>query len=122
MVLLTPGLSVIIDALKESRKIFRRMTSYAIYRISETIRVLLFMTFSFLVFNFYPVTAVPASLRWLMQYNPLAVLISSYREALMQGNWPDPLALVVLLAAGVLLLVAGLEIFDRGRRGFVDAF
>jgi H+-transporting ATPase len=34
------------------------MNSYAIYRIAETIRVLLFMTLSILAFNFYPVTAV----------------------------------------------------------------
>ena len=58
IVLLTPGLSVIIDAIKESRRIFQRMNSYAIYRIAETMRVLLFMTLSILVFNFYPVTAV----------------------------------------------------------------
>jgi H+-transporting ATPase len=43
--LLNPGLSVIIDSIKESRKMFQRMNSYAIYRIAETIRVLLFMTF-----------------------------------------------------------------------------
>ncbi len=55
IVLMTPGLSVIIDAIKESRKIFQRMNSYAIYRIAETIRVLLFMTLAILVFNFYPV-------------------------------------------------------------------
>jgi H+-transporting ATPase len=42
--LLTPGVSVIIDALKESRKIFQRMNSYATYRITETIRVLLFLS------------------------------------------------------------------------------
>ena len=44
IVLMTPGLSVIIDAIKESRRIFQRMNSYAIYRIAETLRVLLFMT------------------------------------------------------------------------------
>ena len=44
IVLMTPGLSVIIDAIKESRKIFQRMNSYAMYRIAETLRVLLFMT------------------------------------------------------------------------------
>ena len=44
IVLMTPGLSVIIDAIKESRKIFQRMNSYAIYRIAETLRVLLFVT------------------------------------------------------------------------------
>ncbi|MET3808635.1 hypothetical protein ABIB25_005665 [Nakamurella sp. UYEF19] len=58
IVLLTPGLSVIIDAIKESRKNFQRMNSYAIYRIAETLRVLLFMTLAILVFNFYPVTAI----------------------------------------------------------------
>ena len=35
---------MIIDAIKESRRIFQRMNSYAIYRIAETLRVLLFMT------------------------------------------------------------------------------
>ncbi len=54
IVLMTPGLSVIIDAIKESRQIFQRMNSYAIYRIAETLRVLLFMTLAILVFNFYP--------------------------------------------------------------------
>ena len=44
IVLMTPGLSVMIDAIKESRRIFQRMNSYAIYRIAETLRVLLFMT------------------------------------------------------------------------------
>jgi H+-transporting ATPase len=58
IVLVTPSLSVIIDAIKESRRIFQRMNSYAIYRIAETLRVLFFMTLAILVFNFYPLTAV----------------------------------------------------------------
>ena len=43
VVLTKPGLSVIIDAIKESRKIFERMTNYAVYRIAETTRVLIFI-------------------------------------------------------------------------------
>ncbi len=58
IVLMTSGLSVIIDAIKTSRNIFQRMNSYAIYRIAETLRVLLFMTLAILIFNFYPLTAV----------------------------------------------------------------
>src|SRR5665213_3610011 len=58
IVLTTAGLSVIIDAIKESRKIFQRMNSYAIYRIAETLRVLLFVTTVILIFNFFPVTAI----------------------------------------------------------------
>jgi H+-transporting ATPase len=58
IVLLAPGLSVIIDAIKEARRIVQRMNSYAIYRIAETLRVLIFMTLAILIFNFYPVTAI----------------------------------------------------------------
>ena len=74
IVLTTPGLSVIIDAIKESRKIFQRMNSYAIYRIAETIRVLLFMTLSILVFNFYPVTAVMIVLLALLNDGPILAI------------------------------------------------
>jgi H+-transporting ATPase len=76
IVLLTPGLSVIIEAIKESRKIFQRMTSYAIYRIAETIRVLVFMTLSIVVFNFYPVTAIMIVLLALL--NDGAILSIAY--------------------------------------------
>ncbi len=58
IVLTRPGISVIIDAIHESRKIFQRMNNYAIYRISETIRVLFFITTSIIVFGFYPVSAL----------------------------------------------------------------
>ena len=58
IVLMRPGLSVIIDAIKESRRIVQRMNSYAIYRIAETLRVLVFVTLAILIFNFFPVTAV----------------------------------------------------------------
>ncbi|HJO93820.1 MAG TPA: plasma-membrane proton-efflux P-type ATPase [Victivallales bacterium] len=53
-----PGLSVIIDAIKESRCIFQRMQSYAIYRISETQDVLFFTVLAILIFGQYPVTAM----------------------------------------------------------------
>ncbi|MDQ2875885.1 MAG: plasma-membrane proton-efflux P-type ATPase, partial [Actinomycetota bacterium] len=58
IVLMRPGLSVIIDAVKESRRIVQRMNSYAIYRIAETLRVLLFVTLVILFFDFFPVTAI----------------------------------------------------------------
>jgi H+-transporting ATPase len=76
IVLLTPGLSIIIEAIKESRKIFVRMNSYAIYRITETINVLLFMTLAILIFNFYPVTAVMIVLLALL--NDGAILSIAY--------------------------------------------
>lgn len=58
LVLLSPGISVIVDAIKQARIIFERMKSYTIYRIAETIRIILFLTFSILIFDFYPLTAI----------------------------------------------------------------
>ena len=76
VVLTSPGLSVIIDAVKESRMIFQRMISYAIYRINETIRVLLFITASIIVFQFYPVTALMIVLLALL--NDLPIMTIAY--------------------------------------------
>lgn len=76
IVLTKPGLSVIIDAIKESRKIFQRMTNYSTYRIAETIRVLLFITSSILIFQFYPVT--PLMIVLLALLNDLPIMTIAY--------------------------------------------
>ncbi len=58
IVLMAPGLRVIVDAIKESRKIFERMKSYTIFRIAETIRIIIFMTLAIVIYDFYPITAI----------------------------------------------------------------
>lgn len=45
-----PGLSVMVDAIKQSRKIFERMKDYSTYTISVTVRIVL--TFSILTFAY----------------------------------------------------------------------
>lgn len=109
IVLLTPGLSVIIEAIKESRKIFQRMNSYAIYRIAETIRVLLFMTLSILIFNFYPVTAVMIVLLALL--NDGAILSIAYDNAHYSKEPEDWNMKVVLGVSSMLGLMGVVETF-----------
>jgi H+-transporting ATPase len=58
LVLTAPGLSVIVRAVEEARKIFERMNSYAIYRIVETLRIMFFVVLAIIFFNFYPITAM----------------------------------------------------------------
>jgi H+-transporting ATPase len=74
VVLTSPGLSVIIDAVKESRKIFERMTNYATYRIAETIRILAFVTLSIIIFQFYPITALMIVLLALLNDMPIITI------------------------------------------------
>ena len=71
-----PGLSVIIDAIKEARCIFQRMQSYAIYRISETQDVLFFTVLAILIFREYPVNAIMIVL--LAVFNDFPIMAIAY--------------------------------------------
>ncbi len=51
IVLTEPGLSVIIDAINRSRKIFQRMRNYCMYRIACTIELLLFFFVAVMFIN-----------------------------------------------------------------------
>jgi H+-transporting ATPase len=119
IVLMTPGLSVIVDAIKESRKIFQRMNSYAIYRIAETLRVLFFMTLSILVFNFYPVTAVMIVMLALL--NDGAILSIAYDNVHYKDkpeSWNMRLVLGISTVLGVIGVVAAFGLFYLGERVF----
>jgi H+-transporting ATPase len=117
IVLMTSGLSVIIDAMKESRKIFQRMNSYAIYRIAETLRVLLFMTLAILIFNFYPLTAVMIVMLALL--NDGAILSIAYDNVHYKDKpeaWNMRMVLGIATVLGVIGPVAAFGLFYLGER------
>jgi H+-transporting ATPase len=119
MVLMTPGLSVIIDAIKESRKIFQRMNSYAIYRIAETLRVLCFMTLAILIFNFYPLTAVMIVMLALL--NDGAILSIAYDKVHYKDQpeaWNMRVVLGIATVLGVIGVVSAFGLFYLGERVF----
>ncbi len=76
IVLLAQGIRVIRDAIFTARKIFRRMYAYVVYRITETIRVLVFIVLAVLLLNFYPIT--PAALVLLALLNDIPILAIAY--------------------------------------------
>ncbi len=119
IVLLAPGLSVIIDAIKESRRIFQRMNSYAIYRIAETLRVLLFMTLSILVFNFYPVTAVMIVLLALLNDGAiLSIAYDNVHEFDHPESWDMRTLLSIATTLGIFGVAASFGLFYLGERVF----
>lgn len=119
IVLLTPGLAVIIAAIKESRKIFQRMNSYAIYRIAETLRVLLLMTLSILVFNFYPVTAVMIVMLALLNDGAiLAIAYDNVRYSDQPESWNMRLVLGLATVLGFTGVIASFGLFFLGERCF----
>jgi H+-transporting ATPase len=119
IVLLAPGLSVIIDAIKESRRIFQRMNSYAMYRIAETLRVLFFMTLAILVFNFYPLTAVMIVMIALL--NDGAILSIAYDNVHYKDKpeaWNMRLVLAISTVLGFIGVIAAFGLFYLGERVF----
>ena len=117
--LLNPGLSVIVDAIKESREMFQRMNSYAIYRITETIRLLLFMTLSIIVFNFYPVTAAMIVLLALLNDGPiLAIAFDRVHYQNRPEAWDMPVVLGVSTILGLAGVVASFGLFYIAERMF----
>lgn len=112
LVLTEPGLGVIRSAIEQSREIFQRMNAYAVFRISETIRVMLFMTLSILVFKFYPVTAVMIVLLALL--NDFPIMMIAYDNAVASPRpvrWNMRHVLVLAAVLGLLGVVSSFSLF-----------
>jgi H+-transporting ATPase len=93
------------------------MNSYAIYRIAETLRVLLFMTLAILIFNFYPLTAVMIVMLALL--NDGAILSIAYDNVHYKDKpeaWNMRLVLGIATVLGVIGPVAAFGLFYLGER------
>ena len=107
IVLLQPGISVIADALKTARRIFQRMESYVIYRLTETIRVLFFLATSILAFNFYPINSTMVILLAIL--NDIPILMIAYdnvSEPRRPARWRPKKIMALSTAIGVAGLVS----------------
>ena len=123
LVLTAPGLGVIIHAVEEARRIFERMTSYSIFRITESLRVLLFMTLSILAFNFYPVTAVMVVLLAIL--NDIPIMLIAYDDVKtsrspVRWNMPRVLTMAGILSIGGVISSFLLFWFIRTRLGLPE--
>jgi lipopolysaccharide transport system permease protein len=81
---------------------------------------LLLMAWLYLTPIFYPEIIVPEKYRWLVDLNPMAPLIRSYRRILLEGRMPDWRGLIFTLVFGLLCFVFGYWWFERTKRAFAD--
>ncbi|HFD80506.1 MAG TPA: HAD family hydrolase [Gammaproteobacteria bacterium] len=112
IILTAPGLSVINDAMEQARITFERMKSYAVYRIAETIRVLLFMTLSIVLFNFYPITAIMIVILALL--NDIPILAIAYDNTRIQKEpvrWNMQELMIVSSVLGVAGVISSFLLF-----------
>jgi H+-transporting ATPase len=112
IILTAPGLGVINEAVKQARITFERMKSYATFRIAETIRIILFMTLSIVVFNFYPITALMIILLALLNDLPiLAIAYDNTRVSQRPVRWNMQTLLGIASLLGGMGVIASFLLF-----------
>ncbi len=112
IILTSSGLSVINEAIKQARITFERMKSYTIFRIAETIRIILFMTLSIVVFNFYPITALMIIILALL--NDIPILAIAYDNTKIMKKpvvWNMPEILTVASTLGIAGVISSFLLF-----------
>ena len=110
-----PGLSVIVNAITESYRIFHRMRSYSIYRVAETIRILIFTAMVILIFNVYPVTALMLVLIALLDDIPVMTIAYDRTEKVNNPQkWNMYQVLGMSTFLGILGVLSSLILFFIG--------
>jgi len=112
IILLDSGLSVIKDAIDYARMTFARMQSYATFRIAETIRIVFFITFSVLIFNYSPLSAVMIILLALL--NDIPVMSIAYDNVSINHKptrWHLRETLIISTILGITGLISSFALF-----------
>ncbi len=78
------------------------------------------MTWMYLTPIIYPENMIPPKYRWLVDLNPLAPLVRSYRRILLEGAMPDWRGLVFTTVFALICFGVGYWWFERTKKAFAD--
>jgi len=121
IILTSPGLSVINHAIHQARNTFERMKSYATFRIAETIRIILFMSLSIVIFDFYPITALMIILLALLNDLPiLAIAYDNTKTSEKPVRWNMKELFTIASVLGVSGVVSSFLLFFLLRENGID--
>ena len=68
----------------------------------------------------YSPNLFPAKIAQILNLNPMAVIINSYRDILFYQSMPRLLSLFVVIVGSIILLFLGLKIFKKMQKGFAE--
>ncbi|MFO1162386.1 MAG: plasma-membrane proton-efflux P-type ATPase [Reyranellaceae bacterium] len=121
LILTSPGLSVINNAIDEARRIFGRITSYTIYRVALTMTIMLLVVLSSITLGFQPLTAVMIVIMSLLDDIPIMTIAydnTPVSERPIRWRMPRLLSVSTVLGSFSVmqafgLLLIGLEILSN---------
>ena len=118
LILTAPGLSVISNAIKASRKIFNIMSAYMNYRVVMTLDVLLFLTFAIIFFPLpkvalgIPMTAIMVVLVALLDYIPMMAIAYDNAEAdILPIKWHKNKVFIIGIIMGIVAVIQNFIIY-----------
>ena len=121
LILTSPGLSVINNAIDEARRIFGRITSYTIYRVALTMTIMFLVVLSSITLGFQPLTAVMIVIMSLLDDIPIMTIAYDNTPVSERPiRWRMPRILSVSAVLGLFsvaqafgLLLIGLEVLSN---------
>ncbi len=85
------------------------------YTVTLLVQVLLFTSPIF-----FPIENIPVAFRSILQLNPLAFIVESFRRVLLWGTMPDWRAFSIWLMITAVAMILGYTWFMRTKRAFAD--
>ena len=87
--------------------------------IRETLRAVVRATF-FITPILWPAGKVPENYRFLVDYNPLAFLVTAYRALILEGELPSGTAAIWFSLFALALFAVGFVVFNQVKHNFAD--
>ncbi len=69
---------------------------------------------------FFPLSALPENVQWVMLYNPMTIIVENARRVLIYGLFPEWDRLIVVLLVSYIVFLLGYYTFAYLSRGFSD--
>lgn len=90
------------------------------FRDMEHILGIVVQAWMFLTPIMYSIDDIPSSLKLIFNLNPMTTVISAYRDILYYSRIPDITNMLIALVLGVIVLIIGMAVFNRLKRGFAE--
>lgn len=68
----------------------------------------------------YSTTLFPEKFRWILYLNPMTTIINSYRDIFYSKQMPNMMYLLPVLCISILLMLLGIGIFKKLKKGFAE--
>lgn len=106
LILTEPGLSTIVDAIDEARKIFERIINYVLFRVTMTLDIMFVVVLSTIIFGFSPLT--PVMIVFLALLDDVPIMTIAYDNTLLPAKpvrWKMRRLLLISSFMGLLSIV-----------------